>query len=265
MPISENIFLDDACSGVAAETFEDLDQIHDQIETFLTQHLPLCVNCLPGFADGSIKLKGEKALAVSLCKRLIAFAYDKDVLFTFFNEDPDVSKSNRTDDMSVLPHVGMAYLKVGTFYYNCEDQLYIIEAKRLPTPTRAGQGDRSREYVVSDWDARQSPKKRRTGGIERFKEGLHGGAFVRSAMIAFVQHETPANWLEQVNSWIAELSENAIPCHKAHWSKDDWLNPVATQPQGDGRKVLTEFLSRHARPNGKGAISIRHFWLVVIQ
>jgi hypothetical protein len=260
MPISENDFQDDACSGVAEQTFQDLDQIQNQIEAFLQETLPLCMKYLPGFADGTIKKKGEKELAVSLCKRLIAFGDDKGVLFTFFNEDPDINKKSRTDDMAVIPSVGMAYLKVGPHYYDCEDQLYIIEAKRLPPPpSRAGQDDRSREYVISDWEHCSYLKKSRTGGIERFKEGLHGGAFARSAMVAFVQQGTPDGWLEKVNSWIDELVGKTIPTHKACWGKDDLLRPLS----GSAKAGLSEFQSKHFRPPGRGHISLRHYWLLL--
>jgi hypothetical protein len=153
----------------------------------------------------------------------------------------------------------MAHLKVGAFYYDCEDQLYIIEVKQLPAPSRVGQGDRSREYVVSDWNNHNSPTKNRTGGIERFKEGLHGGAFIRSAMIGFVQRGTPENWLEQVNTWINELILNAIPCHKAFWSKDDLLRS-AGHSAGAG---LAEFWSQHLRCDGKLPITLHHYWLVL--
>jgi hypothetical protein len=260
MPISENNFSDDACSGVAEQSFQDLDQIQDQIEIFLQENLPLCAKFLPGYTDGSVKRKGEKELAVSLCKRLKAFAYDKTVLFTFFNEDPDSKKKGRTNDLSIIPSVGTAYLKVGAYYYDCEEQLYIIEAKRLPAPSRAGQGDRSREYVVSDWNNRNSPTKNRTGGIERFKEGLHGGDFIRSAMIAFVQHGTSDDWLAKVNSWITELVTSAIPCHQARWDTDDCLLPISGSSAGAG---LSEFQSKHLRANGQSHISLHHYWLTL--
>lgn len=260
MPIAENDSFDDACSGIAAESFQNLDQIQDRIEIFLQENLPLCVQYLPGIADGSVKRKSEKTLAVSLCKRLKALAYDKEVLFTFFNEDPDIQKQGRVDDMSVTPSVGMAHLKVGAHYYSCEDQLYIIEAKRLPAPTRVGQADRSREYVVSDWDCHNSPTKRRTGGIERFKEGLHGGAFVRSAMVAFIQHGTPDSWFVNVNSWIDELVARPIPCHKAGWNKDDLLLQASSHSAGNG---LSEFESKHLRANGANPLRLRHYWLML--
>ena len=260
MPISEDEFRDDTCSGVAAASFQDLDQIQNRIEMFLREYLSLCGRYLPGIADGSIKRKGEKELAVSLCKRLKALAEDKKVLFTFFNEDPDIHKKSRTDDMSVLPSVGMSHLKVGAHYYDCEDQLYIIEAKRLPTPSLAGQGDRSREYVVSDWDNRNSPNKSRTGGIERFKEGLHGGAFVRSAMVAFIQRGAADFWLAKVNSWIDELIANPISCHKARLSKDDLLLRMPCQ---SGDAGIPEFSSKHLRSGGAIHITLRHYWLML--
>jgi hypothetical protein len=154
----------------------------------------------------------------------------------------------------------MAYLRVGAHYYNCEDQLYIIEAKRLPTPSRAGQGDRSREYVVSDWDRRNSAKKNRTGGIERFKEGLHGGAFDRSAIVAFIQHETPDLWLVKVNSWINDLIANPVPCHKAAWNKNDLLVRVKSP---SAAVSLSEFRSKHLRSAGASHIKLRHYWLML--
>jgi hypothetical protein len=260
MPISEDDSPDDTCSGAAAGGFQDLDQIQDRIEAFLRESLPLCVMYLPGIADGSIKIRSEKELAVSVCKRLKAVADDRATLFTFFNEDPDVREKGRTDDMSVLPSVGMAYLKVGAHYYDCEEQLYIIEAKRLPTPSRAGQGDRSREYVVSDWDCRNSPKKRRRGGIERFKEGLHGQVFVRSAMVGFIQREAPDFWLAKVNSWIDELIANPIPCHTARWNEDDLLFPVVGRSAGSR---LSEFRSKHLRSGGADHMTLRHYWLML--
>ncbi len=257
MPISENDFQINSCSGVASESFQDLNEIQDRIEFFLHESLPQCVKYLPGHGDGSIKRKAEKELAGSLCKLLQAIAFEKKVIFTFFNEDLDTYKKSRTDDMTAIPFVGLAYLRVGPFYYNCQDQLYVIEAKRLPAPTRAGQGDRSREYVVSDWNNCASPTKNRTGGIERFKEGLHGGNFVRSAMIAFVQQKDAAHWLSQVNSWITDLIIKAIPSHKASWNKDDHLIAVPCSPVVG----MSDFQSTHVRADKKVPITLRHYWL----
>lgn len=260
MPISENEFFESACSGVIAGTFEDLSQIQNCIEIFLRENLPLCSAFLPGIADGSIKRRGEKELAVSLCKRLIALAHNKKVLFTFFNEDPDKNAKNRTLDMSITPSAGTAFIKVGAYYYDCEDQLYAIEAKRLPTPSRVGQEDRSREYVVSDWNNCKSHRKNRTGGIERFKEGLHGKQFGRSAMVAFVQREKPDVWFDAVNSWIQDLIATPIPCHRSKWTKDDLLLQISSDFNHGG---LSEFESSHLRAEGAGAIKLRHFWIML--
>ena len=260
MPIFENQFSEDGCSGVVADTFQDLDEIQDRIETFLRENLPLCSAFLPGTKDGSVKIRGEKELAVSLCKRLVALAYDKKVVFTFFNEDPDKRAKNRTLDMSIIPSVGTALIKVGPHFYDCEDQLYAIEAKRLPAPSRIGQEDRSREYVVSDWGNCKLMKKNRTGGIERFKEGLHGHEFKRSAMVAFVQREKPDRWFGAVNSWIQDLITSPIPCHRSKWTKDDLLLQISSDPNHGG---LSEFESSHLRTNGAGTIKLRHYWIML--
>lgn len=137
---------------------------------------------------------------------------------------------------------------------------YVIEAKRLPTPSRAGQGDRTREYVVGEWNNFKSATKNRTGGIERFKEGLHGAAFDRSAMVAFVQRDTPENWLGRVNSWIQDLITNPIPCHQSQWTKDDFLLQISLNSTSC---AVSEFQSKHLRANGAGFIKLRHYWIML--
>jgi hypothetical protein len=214
---------------------------------------------LPGFVDGSITQKNETALVTSLCKWLQAFAQDREVLFAFFHEDPDSGGANRTDDMSVTPAVGTMFLKVGPHYYSCEEQIYIIEAKRLPPPSGVTQGDRSREYVVGNWQAHALDHKKCSGGIERFKEGHHGSTFHRSAMIAFVQDGTNADWIVQINSWINDLIASAIPSHEATWTASDRL--VAALGNEEAERVH-EYISDHSRAVG-GQITLRHFWLIL--
>ena len=258
MPLSEEE-ISTSCSGIADESFEDLNQIQDRIEAFLREVLPLCIEHLPGFADGAMAQKNEVVLVTSLCKWLQGFAQDREVLFAFFHEDPDAGGGNRTDDMSVTPAVGTAFLKVGPHYYSCEEQLYIIEAKRLPPPTGITQGDRSREYVVGNWQARDLDHKQCSGGIERFKEGRHGSAFRRSGMIAFVQSGTFDMWLATINSWVDDLVNNALPSHTATWVAEDCLTVVLT-----GVASLAEFTSNHGRATG-APIALRHFWLLIVQ
>ena len=263
MPLSEDALLQTACLGVAAESFEKLDQVQDRIEQFLSETLPLCRRHLTGLDDGTIRKRNEKDLASSLCKWLGAYAQERQVVFTFANEEPDKSRKSRTNDMGVIPSVGVALLQVGAHLYDPEDHLYIIEAKLLPTPkARTGEGDRSREYVVGDWEGRQSPRKSSTGGMERFKEGWHGAGFLRSAMIAFVLSGSAESWKTDVNRWIDDLIAEPLPSHKATWSTADRLSPV--DGKSDGAEVA-EFVSTNSRQGEAPPMVLRHYWLQCCQ
>lgn len=259
MPLSEDALLQPACLGVAAESFENLDQVQDQIEIFLSEVLPECRRHLKGFSDGTITKRNEKDLASSLCRWLGAYACEREVVFTFANEEPDKSRKSRTNDMAVIPSVGVARLKVGPQFFDPDDHLYIIEAKLLPTPkARAGEGDRSREYVVGNWAGRESPGKSSTGGMERFKEGWHGRGFLRSAMIAFIMAGTATAWHADVNVWIDDLIANPISSHKAAWAADDRLISVDGVSDTSG---VSEFTSRNSRSGDNSPITLRHFWI----
>ena len=259
MPLSEDELPHHACLGVVDAGFENLEQVQNRIEAFLSDVLPECRTHLKGLADGSITKRNEKDLASSLCKWLGAFACERDVVFTFANEEPDKVRKGRTNDMAIIPSVGVALLRVGPQCYDPDDHLYVIEAKLLPTPKgRTGEGDRSREYVVGDWRGREAPHKNFTGGMERFKEGRHGGAFRRSAMIAFVQKETAATWHSAVNGWIDDLINGPLPSHKAAWNSEDRLLELPGQPDGSG---IAEFTSLNRRSGEMRPISLRHYWI----
>lgn len=259
MPLSEDELPHHACLGVAATSFEDLDQVQDCIEAFLSEVLPQCRTCLKGLADGTIKKRNEKDLASSLCKWLGAFACDRKVVFSFANEEPDKKRKGRTNDMALIPSVGIALLRVGSYYYDPDDHLYVIEAKLLPSPKgRSGEGDRSREYVVGNWAERASPNKKSSGGMERFKEGWHGQGFLRSAMIAFVMSGTTAALHSSVNGWIDDLINTLISSYKAKWSAADRLVQVDDKSAVTG---IAEFTSLNSRSGETPAISLRHYWI----
>lgn len=260
MPLSEDELPDNACLGVAADSFEDLEQVQDRIEDFLSEVLPRCRTCLKGLADGTIKKRNEKDLASSLCKWLGAFACEREVLFTFANEEPDKKRKGRTNDMALIPSVGVALLRVGSHYYDPDDHLYVIEAKLLPSPKgRVGQGDRIREYVVGNWAERALIHKKSSGGMERFKEGWHGQLFRRSAMIAFVISGTISALHASVNSWIDDLINSPLSSHKATWGPTDRLVQKDDKSADTG---VAQFTSLNARSGATPAILLRHYWII---
>lgn len=235
-----------SCSGDAT-AFGSFTEVVDRIEDFLRQTLPKILGNLSGRSNG--ERRNEKIMAADLSKLLNYAATDE--LFYFHSEDPESESATRTLDYGAYPS---AHLRVQGWTPNAMYRLYGIEAKRLPTQSTSLDG-REREYVVGDWLERNSPGKNLKGGIERFKEGVHGKELTRVGMIGFVQRENFGHWLEKVNEWIVELISNPLPRHRSRWQSQDNLVPCP-QP---GIKVY-ECLSNHSRLNSM-TISVRHFWL----
>ena len=121
--------------------------------------------------------------------------------------------------------------------------IFSIEANRLPIPGT----NREKEYVVS--------KSGKSGGIERFKKGIHGERLTHSAMFGYVQKENFEYWYKQVNIWINELIQDNS--QEIRWNEKDKLSK-------------TSFNAKYARlvSNNKridDSIVLYHFWLNLIK
>ena len=124
------------------------------------------------------------------------------------------------------------------------DPLLPIECKRLPTPT----GDRDeREYVFT--------KDGTTGGIQRFKAGLHGANHTLGAMIGYVQSETVQHWDARIADWINGL----IKAGQIGWIAADLLEFEQENPS----KKIATLKSKHAREKGLPDIALRHLWIAM--
>lgn len=237
------------CSGGVTE-FGAVAEVVDQIEAFLRHVLPEIAPKIPGFRSDTGKRRNERKLASDLSKWLNFEAHSK--AFHFEPEDPENESATRTLDYGVYPSV---YLKVGPRLLGATHRLYGIEAKRLRTRTSSIEKvEREREYVVGEWNLRTSPNKNLKGGIERFKEGLHGADLDRAGMIGFIQEEDASYWLSEVNHWIGELILHPLPSHRAPWENQDKLQ----SSMSEGR--VAEFRSKHARAE-LSVLSMAHFWI----
>jgi len=115
---------------------------------------------------------------------------------------------------------------------------FLMEAKRLPTPTTA----RKKEYVIG-----LTPSGNPNGGIERFKLGKHGVGQTRCGMLAFVESEEYQDWLGKVNSWIIEL----FPI----WSSDELLVLQETSSNYNHYKSIAD--------RGTSKVQLDHFWIKI--
>jgi len=128
---------------------------------------------LPGFtSDLNTTAKNEDDISQECCIYLDREARESLFMFHFQHK----YEGGRSSDFSVI----------SAKKFSSKEPLFVIEAKRLPTP---GTG-RQQEYVHGN-----------LGGIERFKREYHGSGLSRSAMFGYIQKETCDHWLGEINSW----------------------------------------------------------------
>ncbi len=125
---------------------------------------------------------------------------------------------------------------------------------RLPLPILFIQKSKTCPAIAG----RRSKAKRISGGIERFKEGLHGNSLDRVGMIAFIQKNDLKHWLAEINGWINDLIHSPpLKSHQVRWPESDWVHEAAVETLG-----VAELRSVHER-RLLPQIRITHFWLML--
>lgn len=179
--------------------------------TFLSAVLDFIAAQLPSWRDDPKrkKVSAETTLTSQLCRYLNG-ATRKSSLdhVDFQTEVPDAVKGNRTLDLAPAP--SHCTIWIGGREYTYYDTLIPIECKRLPTPK--GKDRERREYLHT--------LVRKAGGVQRFREGLHGADHDIGAIIGYIQMEDAGAWLATLNRWIAVFARTKI----AAWSQAEQLH-----------------------------------------
>ena len=136
-------------------------------------------------------------------------------------------------------HIQKGSTKKEDIYFYLDDdnrtRVFYAEGKRLPK-VRTANGE---EYVCG-----VSTTGNPSGGIERYKLGLHGDSnkLKSNALIAYIERQTISNWKRIVNMSIA-----------ANYPNDTKLSSVAGQ--------TNEFTSSHEHLPTGNTIEMHHFWI----
>lgn len=112
--------------------------------------------------------------------------------------------------------------------------IFIMEAKRLPTPTKK----REKEYVIGKTG-------KPNGGIERFKLEKHGKGLIECGLLAYIEKDSFNDWLQKINNWILE--------QKPEWSSKELLNLESINDNLAYLKSIT------IRENDN--LNLHHFWI----
>lgn len=159
----------------------------------------------------------------------------------FRTEAADEVRKGRTIDIAIKPLA--ATLIIEGRRHTIFDTILPIECKRLPTPSGADRDPR--EYVFSQHAS--------TGGIQRFKCGLHGAAHNLGAMIGYVQEGTSDSWRNKVAEWIEALASSK----QTGWTTKDLLQILRT----DATRGVAVLVSSHVRERDLADIELRHLWI----
>ena len=212
--------------------------LHEQTLCFVQE-------VLPGWRDDPEREaeSSEERLNAQLCKYLNVAASERFPMIHFHHEEKQTA--NRRVDISAQPKAAMF---VGERYCTKYTPFIVFEGKRLPPP----RNDRSREheYVTGG--------KTKSGGIQRFKLGLHGAELELAAIIGYIQEGEPSDWLKQINGWIEELGRSPS-IDNENWSPTEQL----AQFKFDAKIRAAQAWSLHPRVHAElsSCIRIRHLWL----
>lgn len=113
-----------------------------------------------------------------------------------------------------------------------------FEAKRFSETSN------NKEYVCGE-----------RGGIERFKRGEHASHLSICGMFGYVQSRESSEWIQKVNTWIAELSQtNTNP-------EIDWNNPQEQLIPIKSFQDVEKLMSINSRKKSLSTIWIYHYFI----
>ncbi|RVI66073.1 hypothetical protein CN187_17965 [Sinorhizobium meliloti] len=202
---------------------------------------------LPHWRDrfGRLQAEAETVLSSQLCAHLNSVARKTpgwDIL-QFRIEEPDDVRQARRIDLIAAPAGEVIWIE-GRRYEDF-DPLLPIECKRLPTPE--GRTRDKREYLRVAGGS--------TGGVQRFKAGLHGASHEQAVMIGYVQKQSIRAWVGRLDWWIKVFARARI----LGWSNGDRMSLV----HHDVVSRVAILRSEHQRDLGLRNIRLQHLWIEV--
>ena len=185
--------------------------------------------------------ESEERLNAQLCKYLNVAASARFSMVLFSHEERQTG--TRRVDFAANPSDAKF---VGKTYRTIYDPFVVFEGKRLPAPSKS----REREYV--------SGGNEYSGGIQRFKRGLHGATVEEAAIVGYLQDGTLDAWLTRINEWISDEVRQPSASDET-WSFSEQLALLPSIPQ----QGVAQATSKHSRTYSMVGpeIQLRHLWV----
>lgn len=215
-----------------------------QKDTLISKTISYIWRQLPAWRDDPYRRdkQSENELNLQLVKFLDAHARSEFPMVRFDHEEYQYGR--RSIDISASP---VEPVTIDARLHTIYDPILVIEGKRLPAPS----SDREHEYVTGG-------KGKISGGIQRFKLGLHGANHNTAVIIGYVQKRPLTQWHHQINEWIMKLANGTMQ-DSFDWKADEQLDSF----EEDLLEGVASSRSTHLRNcNVKSkSISIHHLWI----
>ena len=190
------------------------------------------------------EIKNEKGLTQKLLHMLIIHALRENHPFCFEKEYMEVPERGDSPQVDIAAISTLEEgIVIGAKTYEGES-FFSMEAKRL-----ANLGsNRLMEYLIGRFE---KGKYNSCGGVERFKQGIHGRKLNCGAIIGYVQGYDFVHWYGQLNSWIKEL------INKKMFSPVNWM-PKDKLEKEYIKSTTAKFISINSRQDD--TITLFHLW-----
>ncbi|MCP4216944.1 MAG: hypothetical protein GY765_20005 [bacterium] len=193
-------------------------------------------------------ITNEKGLTQKLCILLNKNAGEKPFWFEKeFMEAPEKGDSPAVD-IGVISRLDEGIF-IHSKWYADDESFFAMEAKRLDIISKA----REREYLVGRWE---NDRYRDSGGVERFKKGLHGRNLQYGALIGYVQKFDFDYWYGKINLWLDELSA-VTGSPDCQWSGEDKLVEI--------HRTGTTAKFRSTNSGKGGTMELFHLWVNLVE
>lgn len=238
--MDDSIYTNSGQGQLASTSTLTLDQIAERIVAFVRTQLP---NWRDDPDRGS--KRNENTLNSELCDFLDAQARHNFKMVRFHHQQ-DEDDSKRSTDFAAKSVRKTWY---ANDYCSIYKPLVVFEGKRLPAPT----GNREHEYV--------SGLSENSGGIQRFKMGVHGEQCRVGVLIGYIQQNVPTFWHNRINGWINELAHGTLSDGQS-WSGAEQLG----NHREDDDAGTSSSQSEHVRPSNcvTNKILLHHLWIVMV-
>ncbi len=196
-------------------------------------------------------ITSEKVLTQKLS--IILNFYIQKEGFPFWFEREYIEKPERGDspqvDMGIISSLEGGIL-IGSKCYSNRETFFSMEAKRLCKLSKT----REKEYLVGRME---KEKYKECGGVERFKNEIHGRGLEYGAIIGYVQEYNFSYWHNTINSWIGALIAGTIDT-STKWTEKDKLSEEYKRP------AIAKFMSENSRKTGS-IIFLFHLWVNLVK